>query len=198
MHDAIRISPTPQAKPAGAARPYEPDLNPVSAPTSDPKDDRVDLRGPASSPISGAPGREAGPAPPPDSGFGIPDEPVTNTSGMRGAEIPEQLRKWNWAAFLVPDIWGVFNGVPWTLALLVLVIVPFIPFEMRFVLVVGARIFLGLRGNQLAWQGKKWRSEAHFQVVQRRWLTVSVILMGILLVLIFTSPESFTDGQQGQ
>ena len=195
MDDAVRMSATSESTPSRVAGKYRPDLNPVPVPTpaSEPNDERANVRGPAAGP---GPGTGVAPAPSPD-GSATAEEPATNTSGTRGAEVPPSIKRWNWAAFLVPDIWGVFNGIPWTLILILLAYSPFPPFGIRVAIVIAARVFLGLRGNQLAWQGKKWRSETHFREVQRRWVNLSVVTVLILMVLIFLTQGTVAGGEQG-
>ncbi|MCH8909682.1 MAG: zinc ribbon domain-containing protein [Chloroflexi bacterium] len=191
MNDAVRISPAAQAKAARTASTYQAELNPISvpAPVREPKDERTDLRGPASGSLSGAgPGARVGPAPAAD-GPATSDEPGTNTSGMKGAEVPREIKRWNWAAFLVTPIWGIFSGVPFTALLFG---AAFLPVQIRLIVVICASVFLGFRGNELAWRGKKWRSVEHFNSVQRQWATwaVSLSLAAILVFFFFVFPQS--------
>lgn len=192
MNDAIRISPTPpanasQAKPAQSAQQYQPDLNPVSVPTSEPKDERADLRGPAS---GSGPGTNAGSAPPVDSPA-ISEELGANTSGMKGAEVPREIKRWNWAAFLMPPIWGLFSGVPMA-ALLFAIYLPFFPAWLRLVALMAGSLFLGFRGNELAWRGRKWRSVKHFKSVQQRWLfwSIALNLVGLVILVLFAGSSA--------
>lgn len=101
------------------------------------------------------------------------------TSGLGGqAEIPPEIRGWNWGAFSLNMIWGIGNNV-W-IALLCLI--PFFGIVMTFV--------LGAKGNEWAWQNKKWDSIEHFKSSQRKWalwgLVISVfpILVWVILLII--------------
>lgn len=197
MNDAIRISPTPQAnasqaKPAKSAQTYQPDLNPVSVPTSEPKDERADLRGPASTSGPGSgPASKVGPAPSPEEGVGISEEWSANTSGTKGAKVPQELKRWNWAAFLMPPIWGLFSGVPLA-ALLFAIYLPFFPSALRIVALMAGSLFLGFRGNELAWRGRKWRSVKHFKSVQQRWLfwSIALNLAGLVILVLFAGSSA--------
>ncbi len=187
MNDAVRISPAPRTRPARTAAAYQPELNPISVPTpaSESKDERADLRGPAPDSMTGAgPGAGVGPA---ADGYAAPEEPETNTSGTKGAEVPRQVKGWNWAAFLLTPIWGLFSGVP-IAALMFAIYLPFFPDWLRFVALLGGSLFLGFRGNELAWRGKKWRSVKHFKSVQRRWLlwSIGLNLAGLVLLLLIS------------
>jgi hypothetical protein len=91
-----------------------------------------------------------------------------NSSGQgRSAEIPLEIDRWNWAAFLLNWIWGIGNNT----FLALLVFIPPLTLVMPFV--------LGFQGNRWAWQNKRWESVEHFKYVQRKWALAS----GIFLLL---------------
>ena len=94
-----------------------------------------------------------------------------NTSGLGElATVPEEVKGWNWGAFVLTWIWGIFNSV-W-IALLC-----FIPF---FSLVWA--IVLGVKGNEWAWRNKKWDSIEHFKSTQRSWNIAGIIVFAISIV----------------
>jgi hypothetical protein len=195
MDDAIRLSPAPQPEPKRVAGKFQPDLNPISVPrpASQPKDERADLRGPTPGSISGGrPARNAGPTPAPDSASAV-DEPETNTSGTKGGVVPLGVKGWNWAAFLVSPIWGIFSGVP-IAALMLTAYLPVFPAALKLATLMAGSLFLGFRGNELAWRGKKWRSVKHFKAVQHRWLVWSIGLNLVGLVLLFWFTGSSAEG----
>ena len=80
------------------------------------------------------------------------DEPLNNPP-----EIPPELDRWNWGAFLLNWIWGIGNSV-W---IALLMFVPLVNVVMIFV--------LGARGSRWAWKNRAWRDAEHFRRVQRRW-----------------------------
>jgi len=186
MHNAVRISPQPQAQPDArpatttGPRTYRPDLNPAGnpakSPTTNPQDD---LRGPAINQDAELDISQQNP-------FGSAEAPSDNTSGTKDGEIPEGVKKWNWAAFLMPAIWGIFSGVPYTA---VLFGAAFLPPTIQFIVMAGASLYLGAKGNELSWRGKKWRSVEHFQAFHRQWtswavkLTVAVASILLLYIL---------------
>lgn len=91
-------------------------------------------------------------------------------SGQGAASpLPPELAGWNWGAFLLSWIWGLGNGV--MIALLAL-IVPFFP------------IYLGLKGNELAWQNKQWDSVEQFKETQAKWTKWGVGLLVAWVVLV--------------
>lgn len=112
----------------------------------------------------------------------VPNGQVFPPSGGSSGEkrTPSILRKWNWAAFLLSWVWGLFNGVYWPV---VLVLVNMIP-NVGWALALAGCIFLGIRGNKLAWNGrKKWQNANEFEIMQRKWSMAALILLGIAIVV---------------
>jgi hypothetical protein len=90
-----------------------------------------------------------------------------NTSGRgKGHPIPDGVKGWSWGAFILSWIWAIGNGT-W---IGLLGIIPYVSFIVR--------IWLGLKGRELAWQNKAWDSVEHFNDTQRRWSMWGVILLG--------------------
>jgi TIR domain len=97
-----------------------------------------------------------------------------NSSGEgKYSVVPDEIRGWSWGAFLMSWIWGLGNGTP--IALLVLV--PYAGLVMPFV--------LGVKGNEWAWRNKRWDDVQHFQRVQRQWKQWGVGLWIVGLLLLF-------------
>jgi hypothetical protein len=78
--------------------------------------------------------------------------------------MPAELDRWNWGAFLLNWIWGIGNNT--FIALLALV--PGVGLIMVFV--------LGAKGNRWAWENGRWDSIEHFKRVQRAWAKWAVIV----------------------
>lgn len=97
---------------------------------------------------------------------------TANTSGQgKDAVIPEEIRGWNWGAFLLNWIWGIGNKV-W---ISLLCFVPFVNWVMPFV--------LGAKGNEWAWQSKDWNNIEHFKKTQRAWMWWGVGILCVSLVI---------------
>jgi hypothetical protein len=79
--------------------------------------------------------------------------------------VPEEIRGWNWGGFLLTWIWGIGNNV-WISLIALLSFIPWIGLVIELVM----RIILGVRGNEWAWQRKKWDSIEHFKKTQRTWM----------------------------
>ena len=105
-----------------------------------------------------------------------------NGSGVRGAQLPESLKGFNWGAFLMGPIWSLFNQV-WIGLIGFISVIPQIPIEIRLLITLALALYLGFKGNELAWRSKKWSSTAHFASVQRTWLIVGLAATLVFLVL---------------
>ncbi|MBM3166631.1 MAG: hypothetical protein FJZ83_02650 [Chloroflexi bacterium] len=93
-----------------------------------------------------------------------------NTSGQgKDAVIPDEIRGWNWGAFLMSWIWGIGNRV-WISLL-------------AFVLGIIMSIILGIKGNEWAWQSKTWNSVEHFKKTQRTWMWVGIALLIVSIAI---------------
>lgn len=95
-----------------------------------------------------------------------------NNSG-RGVQstLPDELRGWNWGAFLMNWIWGIGNNT-W---LALLCFIPLVNIVMPIV--------LGIKGNEWAWQNKYWPSVEEFRRVQRIWTIVGVCFLAFSILL---------------
>ena len=148
------------------------------------------------------------------------DENIVNNSGQgKGIDIPAEVKRFNWGAFFFQWVWGLFNKSYLTLISLGLSVLLFV---IGFLLVIFAgasgkqeivgltfilmfflnvistivslalSIWFGIKGNDWAWQNKKWESVQYFHHVQRIWAIVGTVLvfLGIpLIILAMTLPS---------
>ncbi len=117
----------------------------------------------------------------PDSGDAY--SPAVNKSGQGPiVKLPYELEGWNWGAFLLTWIWGVGNRVWWSL--LALAPIPFARLAMGIV--------LGIKGNEWAWQSRRWDGIEHFRKTQRTWaiwgfislLLPVLLIIGLILIMV--------------
>ena len=107
--------------------------------------------------------------------------------GPQAAAPAEVLTGFNWGACFLNWIWGLGNKTYITLLALVACFVPFI----GGLIALGLIIWFGIKGNEWAWQNKKWDSVEHFHSVQKTWATWGIVLfvlgivLGTLLALLF-------------
>lgn len=85
------------------------------------------------------------------------------------AEIPPELDRWNWGAFLLNWIWGIGNST--LIALLAL-----LPGINLIVMIV-----LGLRGSRWAWRNRAWRDAEHFRRTQRKWAIAGLVIWFVVI-----------------
>ena len=94
--------------------------------------------------------------------------------------VPPEASGWNWGAFFLSWIWGLFNGAYVTLWGLLLWFVP--PGVVVWAIICGAS------GSRWAWQGKTWSSIEQFRATQRRWafagLVVALVAIAVPIVLV--------------
>lgn len=96
---------------------------------------------------------------------------TAGSGGLNGA-FPQELGGWNWGAFFLSWIWAIGNST-W-IGLLALI--------SPISLIVA--IILGVKGNEWAWQNRKFESVEQFKAVQKAWATWGVILFILSLVII--------------
>ena len=89
-------------------------------------------------------------------------------------DAPAELRGgWNWGAFWLHWIWGIGNTV-W---------LSFVVFALGLIW----SIVLGIKGNEWAWQGRRFDSIEHFRQVQRVWMYwgIGVLVLDIVLFIAY-------------
>jgi hypothetical protein len=107
----------------------------------------------------------------------------SNSSGSGFfADVPADVRGWNWGAFLLGWIWGIKNRTwvaLWTF-------VPIVGIPVMFI--------LGAHGSEWAWRNRQWQSVEHFKRTQRRWswygLIVTLLAVGLLIARPFVAASS--------
>lgn len=93
--------------------------------------------------------------------------------------LPDELRGWNWGAFLLGWIWAVGHNV-W---IGLIALVPGAQLVMAIV--------LGIKGNEWAWQNRQFRSLEDFKETQKLWTKWGIIaavastLLSIILCIVY-------------
>lgn len=103
---------------------------------------------------------------------------LENTSGQGSAAIvPGEIRGgFNWGAFLLNWIWSIGNtSCGFAVLSTVLSFIPLVG--------LGWAIYLGVKGNELAWQSKRWNDVEHFRRTQRTWTRVGIALFLVSVLL---------------
>jgi hypothetical protein len=93
-------------------------------------------------------------------------------SGLGDASvIPPEIVGWNWGAFGLPKIWGIYHNV-WICLLTLIPVVNIV-----------VAIYMGVKGNELAWRKNKWTSVEDFKQKQAAWRVWGIV--GFILSILF-------------
>ncbi len=109
----------------------------------------------------------------------IPNPDLANAFGVGqpqtaalSSQIPDEIKGWNWGAFFLSWIWAIGNQV-WIglLAILGPLWLPMI-------------IILGVKGNEWAWQARKFASVEDFRKTQSAWVKWGIVLFALQVIII--------------
>ncbi len=139
----------------------------------------------------------------PDVTFSCPDcgrELITyskeEVNNALTVEVPTEIDKWNWGAFIFGTLWGLFNGVYWplifTLVICVLDLLSDFSIFMDIVWIISSiaiSIILGINGNKLAWKAKPRNDIAKFLKVQHNWMVAGLVFVFVTTVIWFAIIE---------
>jgi hypothetical protein len=97
---------------------------------------------------------------------------------LTGAKNPLYSDRWNWGAFFFGWLWLLNHGnAPFAIGSLALDL-------LHPPLGLAAHIYWGLRGNDLAYDGRKFRNAAQFVAVQNAWRDTGIaVLLGVLAMI---------------
>ena len=105
----------------------------------------------------------------------VPCIDYTNTTKcISNDETPQNIKQWNWGAFWLSWIWGIGNKSFNTFFALI----PYFGFIWMFV--------CGAKGNEWAWENKKWASVEDYNNTQRKWAIIGNSLAILSLILALT------------
>ena len=92
--------------------------------------------------------------------------------------FPEELKKFNWGAFLLNWIWGLMHKQYLTLLYFLACFIPVIG-------PLAISIWFGIAGNKWAWESKEWNSIEEFNNSQRCWVRLWFVLMILASIITF-------------
>lgn len=117
----------------------------------------------------------------------LQEEEELNDSGTPEAQLPSELKGYNWGALLLGPIWGVGNRTWVATVLFALWIIP-IPPAIGLPLYIFGSLYLGSHANRWAWRSKKWMSIYHFKRAQQNWAFWGFIISPVIVFSILTVP----------
>ena len=92
-------------------------------------------------------------------------------------EFPQELKRFNWGAFLMNWIWGVMHKKYITLLVIPAMLIPIIA-------PLALSIWFGFVGNRWAWESKNWSGIEEFNESQKMWIRLW-LAMTIFVILLF-------------
>ncbi len=110
-------------------------------------------------------------------------ENAYSNSTSQSSQVPEEIKGWNWAAFLLNWVWGLGNRT--YIALLM-----FVPIVNLIVI-----FMLGAKGNEWAWKNGNWNSVEQFKNTQRKWRNASIAFYCIFIPVVAISVSSALKGE---
>ncbi len=108
---------------------------------------------------------------------------IANSNGVNGP-LPDELRHFNWGAFLLSWVWAVNNKVWIGLIILVISLLSMISSVSSIfsLLAFVGSLILGFKGNRLAWRYRKFENLDQFKLVQKAWARWGVIIFVLVFV----------------
>lgn len=91
-------------------------------------------------------------------------------------DLPQELKHFNWGAFLLNWIWGIMHGRYITLLYFPACLIPVIG-------PLAISIWFGFAGNKWAWKSKKWNSIEEFNQTQKNWVRLWFVLLIFGLII---------------
>lgn len=100
---------------------------------------------------------------------------IYKKSYFSNREISNEIKGFNWAAFLLTFVWGIPNKAWITLLAIPLIWIQ-LPYCMNWFLLLVFQIYCGVKGNEWAYQAKSYSSVYEFNLVQLKWTIFAVLL----------------------
>lgn len=97
--------------------------------------------------------------------------------------FPDNLKSFNWGAFLVTGIWALGNGT-YYLAFLYLALCSMFPYSYPVMFVLS--LYYGFNGSRLSWIKKNWSSIGSFERAQGLWLYVGILISFVNIMYILS------------
>lgn len=87
-------------------------------------------------------------------------------------EVPTEIKGFNFGAFALNFIWAfAHNLIGWGIIILVIGLIPVVQ-----IINIGFAIYLGVKGNELAWKKRRFESVQQFKETQRVWNIAGIIV----------------------
>ena len=105
-------------------------------------------------------------------------------------ELPNELKDFNWAAFLLTFIWG-FKYKAWITFLAIPLILIQLPLGLNWLLLAVLQLYCGRKGNEWAYKQDFWKKSKDFRITQMKWAAVALTLYIIFPLVLLTISNRF-------
>ncbi|MFW2487755.1 ribonuclease G [Clostridium chromiireducens] len=95
-----------------------------------------------------------------------------SVNNFTNGQVPQEIKKWNWGAFMFNIFWGIGNKS----YLPLLCLVPLLNIVWIFV--------CGAKGNEWAWKNGNYSSPQEFLLVQSTWSRAGLVAFIVAIVLV--------------
>jgi len=98
---------------------------------------------------------------------------------INNGPFPDELKGWNWGAFLLSWIWSIGHNV-W-IGLIALVAPAWLVMA----------IILGIKGNDRAWQNRQFKSVEEYKEIQKAWTkwgiitVIAALVLGVISIILY-------------
>ena len=114
-------------------------------------------------------------------------------------EIVKEMKKFNWGAFGLGWIWGIFNKIyikrltfPCMIVFFLLFFkiykyilkIPVAGVPLFIVILLGPLIYFGINGNKWASEKREWKNIEEFKKVQKMWAIITLIIYSVITFFI--------------
>jgi len=103
--------------------------------------------------------------------------------------IPPEIKGWNWGAFGLSIIWGIYYGAWIVLWGFLLNLIPIIGILWW--------VYVGMKGNEWAWRKNKWQSVEQFIASQNKWKPWGIAFFIISILPMISSLIQILDRLKG-
>lgn len=105
-------------------------------------------------------------------------------------QIPNELKDFNWAAFLLTFIWGIRYRA-WITFLAIPLFIIQMPLGLNWILLAILQLYCGMKGNEWAFRHEFWRKPKDFRITQMKWAAVALSIYIILPLILLNICQRF-------